>query len=315
MAKPITTSGRRVRRSRPTAAQAGYNLVLLLVILTGMSIAISASFPLWSSVSQRDKEAELISRGLQYAEAIRVFQVRYQRLPVRLEELVEVKPRCIRQLWKDPMTEDGEWELVMQGGPGAEVGGNQAQGNQGQQGGQRQNRRGTPGGQASTLPRSQGGAFSDPNGRVVGPIFGVRSKSTDKAMRVFMDKDTYDQWVFTADLVSGHVALPDRPPVVASYRTLGRPFRPGLAPQVPIPGQLGQGQPGQPAQPGQPGQPGQVGIPVPGQPGQPGQGRPGLIPQPEGGAGGGNGLPTNPLGRPGERQPPQPQDPGSQGDS
>jgi hypothetical protein len=285
---------RRLSRTPSRIAQGGYNMVILLVILSGLSIAVSASLPLWSSIGQRDREAELISRGLQYAEAIRVFQIRYQRLPVKLEELIEVKPRCIRQLWKDPMTEDGEWEIVLQGGPGAEVGqqGGQQDPNGRNLGGQqrRNNQPGTPGGQPSTLPQSRS-AFGT-GGNVVGPIAGVRSKSTEESIRVFMDKSSYDQWVFTYDMVSGHAAVPERPPIVPSSRSLGRPFRPGLTPAItfqPPPGQPGQGGAGPPGEGGQPAvapqgtNPGQVGRPTPGQSGT--GGRPRLVPQGNSGQG------------------------------
>ncbi|HEX2251775.1 MAG TPA: hypothetical protein VHQ65_00740, partial [Thermoanaerobaculia bacterium] len=51
--------------------------------------------PAWSKMAQREKEEELIFRGLQYAEAIRVFQRKFGRYPTRLEELIEVEPRKI----------------------------------------------------------------------------------------------------------------------------------------------------------------------------------------------------------------------------
>src|SRR5688572_22661547 len=47
-----------------------------------------------------------------------MFQNRHQRLPVRIQELAEVEPRSIRKLWKDPMTEDGNWVLIPPGGQG-----------------------------------------------------------------------------------------------------------------------------------------------------------------------------------------------------
>ena len=74
-------------------SDAGYNLVMLMVLVTVLNIAVAASLPAWSAVIRRDKEEELIFRGLQYAEAIRVFKQRFQRDPVRLEELIEVAPR------------------------------------------------------------------------------------------------------------------------------------------------------------------------------------------------------------------------------
>lgn len=82
---------------------AGYSLVVLIMAVTVLNIMLAAALPKWSGMIQRDKEEELISRGWQYAEAIRVFQRRFQRYPLKLEELIKVKPRCIRQLWKDPM--------------------------------------------------------------------------------------------------------------------------------------------------------------------------------------------------------------------
>jgi type II secretory pathway pseudopilin PulG len=109
-------------RERGKKAAAGYNLVILMVLLTVLNIVIAASLPAWSGVIRQEKEEELVFRGLQYAEAIRVFQNRFQRPPIRLEELIEVEPRSIRKLWKDPMTENGKWALIpLQGPAGLEV--------------------------------------------------------------------------------------------------------------------------------------------------------------------------------------------------
>ncbi|MBV8200213.1 MAG: type II secretion system protein, partial [Acidobacteria bacterium] len=94
---------------------AGYSLVVLIMAISVLNIMIGAALPKWSEMIQRDKEEELISRGWQYAEAIRVFQHRFQRYPTKLDELIKVKPRCIRQLWKDPMTGSGEWTPIFLG--------------------------------------------------------------------------------------------------------------------------------------------------------------------------------------------------------
>ncbi|MCG8458603.1 MAG: hypothetical protein MI919_20175, partial [Holophagales bacterium] len=92
-----------------------YNLVVLAVAVTLLNVWIASTLPLWSHQIQRDREAELIFRGLQYAEAIRLFQAKYKRLPTSLQELIEVEPRLLRQLWDNPMREDGRWGLVPQG--------------------------------------------------------------------------------------------------------------------------------------------------------------------------------------------------------
>ena len=93
---------------RSHGAEKGYNLVILVVAITVLHIALAVSVPLWSTQIRREKEAEAIFRGLQYAEAIRVFQQRFGRYPTTVEELLEVEPRSIRQLWTDPLSLGGE---------------------------------------------------------------------------------------------------------------------------------------------------------------------------------------------------------------
>ena len=53
----------------------GYSMVALVVAIIVLNIAVAAVMPLWSTAIRRSQEEELIFRGLQYAEAIRVFQV------------------------------------------------------------------------------------------------------------------------------------------------------------------------------------------------------------------------------------------------
>lgn len=226
-----------MRRRLKPGREAGYNLVILVVMVTLMTIAVAVVLPLWSSVAQRDREEELIFRGLQYAEAVRCFQRRFGRYPVRLQELLEVKPRCIRQLYPDPMSEDGEWGLIYAGGPGTQVrpgqNPNQAPGRQPPNGltarpdpdpqdqGDQDSVNGLPVSRGSE--RTRGG---------LGPILGVHSKSDEESIKVFMGRTNYDQWAFTADMVSGIAQAPGQPPIVPSARTLGRPFPEGIQPQI-----------------------------------------------------------------------------------
>ena len=49
-------------------------MVVLIVAITVLNIMVAAMLPLVSTADPRDKEEELIFRGFQYAEAIRVFQ-------------------------------------------------------------------------------------------------------------------------------------------------------------------------------------------------------------------------------------------------
>ena len=214
----------------------GYTLVVLIIAITVLNILLAAMLPLASQAIRREKEEELVFRGLQYAEAIRMFQLRNQRFPNTLDELIKVKPRCIRQLWKDPMTEDGKWVLVFQnqdlpilvpqtqepngrerpekpkGGENPEDPGDQKEPND--------------------EPQDEKPAFGPRKGEVVqvGPIIGVHSKSNKKSILIWSGRERYDEWNFTVDLItsqrvqSGGAAVPTGG-MSLSTRWIGRPMR------------------------------------------------------------------------------------------
>src|SRR5690349_6692479 len=241
--------------------EAGYNLVMLMVIITLLNIAIAISLPAWSQAIRREKEEELIFRGLQYAEAIRVFQMRYQRFPSRLDELIEVKPRCIRQLWKDPMTESGKWGLIFQGQqqqltpqPEGENNGNPGDPN-GRRGGRK------PSDDDTDTPidggEDDGSSFGGPRKGeevAVGPIIGVYSKSGKASIMTFFGRERYDEWRFTVDLFNQAGGPPPNQGAMAprgqglllSTRWLGRPLpsflsAPGMDPRGPQGGTMPDG--------------------------------------------------------------------------
>ena len=195
----------------------GYALVALIVIVAVMNVLVAASLPYWSQIVKRDKEAELIFRGLQYAEAIRVFQLRINRLPNTLDELIEVNPRSIRQLWKDPMTEDGEWDVIRaqdQGGGG--------------QGRARQIAGGSAPGGTGLEDQSERGRRR----QTIGPIVGVRSRSKEEGSRKFMGSTSYANWQFTVELIPAPVTIPDTlliPRPTSDW--VGKPFREDLQPK------------------------------------------------------------------------------------
>jgi type II secretory pathway pseudopilin PulG len=207
---------RRSRRSPPArrTAAAGYSLVVVIMLVAVLNIMLAAALPKWSEMIKRDKEEELISRGWQYAEAIRIFNKRFQRYPLKLEELIKAKPRSIRQLWKDPMTEDGEWELIF-AGQGSPIKPPPQAGNAG-------------------LPPSPG---LDPNKPkvAVGPIVGVKSRSSQQSLLVFFGHEHYDEWEFRVEFLNAvprHVGGVGVPGVgFASTRWLGRPM-PDFVPPV-----------------------------------------------------------------------------------
>ena len=191
-------SRRRQRRAsaRPAGrrGEAGYNLVMLMVLVTALNVLVAAALPTWTSIEQREREEELIFRGLQYAEGIRVFEARFGRKPMRLDELAKVRPRSIRQLWVDPMTGEADWGLILDGTGGVP-------------------QPGTPGGKDLT-----GGSGLEPSGgpqgQVVaqGPFVGVYSRAEGEAIKVFDGKDAYSEWQFTVDLLTRRLGGGAPPP-------------------------------------------------------------------------------------------------------
>ena len=168
-------------RSGARRGRGGYTLVALLVAMTVASILIASVLPLASAQAQREREAELIFRGLQYAEGVRVFRRRFGRYPNDLKELLEVKPRSVRKLWKDPMTKDGEWGIVSTSGSPLQPGG------------------GAPTGLPTPTPTPTPGPFArtGPGQGAGGPVMGVHSKSTARGYRIWEGREAYNEWHFT----------------------------------------------------------------------------------------------------------------------
>ncbi len=199
-------------------SRAGYSLVALMVIVAVVNIAIAAALPLWSKAIERQKEDELVFRGLQYAEAIRVFQVRTGRFPTRLEELIEIEPRCIRQLWLDPMNEEPEWGLVLAQAAQTGIQGQPIQaGSAPQRRLTRRQRREQQ--RAAGRGRQPEGQTISPRQRIegpgggrrgvpragqqvtLGPIIGVHSLSPESGSKTFEGSSNYTDWKFTTELL------------------------------------------------------------------------------------------------------------------
>jgi type II secretory pathway pseudopilin PulG len=106
-------------RRRKTTSQRGYIIVMLLAFMTVMGIFMMRAMPSVIAEVQRDQEAELVYRGEAIRDAIRRYKATTGGYPLKLEDLMKIRPRPIRKLYKDPMTEDGAWDLVTAVQPGA----------------------------------------------------------------------------------------------------------------------------------------------------------------------------------------------------
>src|SRR5262245_28820421 len=165
-------------------------MAALLVGMTIMAIFMSMALPAWRTAAQREKEAELIFRGQQYARAIVLFQRKYANtFPPNVQILLD--GHFLRKKYKDPIT-DGDFQPVYANQQAA------AQPNAGgvvPTQGQRTAPTTTVGGGASVA--AQGG------------IIGVASKSEGTSLRVYNGHTKYNEWVFLAQQASGRIGAPN----------------------------------------------------------------------------------------------------------
>ncbi len=113
--------------NRPSgAAEAGYAMAALLVGLSVMAVLMSMALPVWTTFNKREREAELIWRGQQYARAIGLFQRKYANTyPPNVDLLVEQK--FLRKKYKDPITNE-DFQMIPAGGGPNQPGGPQNSG-------------------------------------------------------------------------------------------------------------------------------------------------------------------------------------------
>jgi type II secretory pathway pseudopilin PulG len=226
--------------------QQGYAMAALLVGLGIMAVMMTVVMPVWKQTAQREKEAELVFRGEQYARAIELYGRKLPgALPPNLDVLIDQK--FLRKKYKDPIT-GGDFDLVSPAAtPGSQPGAQQPGGFPPAGRGQ---------GQVTNPGAGRGGSGSPgaPTGIQAG-ITAVVSKSKDASIRLYKGRSHYNEWVF-------------------------EPVRRAQAPGAGAPGAATPGQRGGPGQPpigpggpGQRGGPGQqpIGPGGPGQRGGPGQ--------------------------------------------
>ena len=152
----------------------------VLVISLGLLIAL----PVWQTEVKREKEEELIFRGKQYAEAVRLYvQKNPGKYPASLKELLDKK--CIRRLYRDPFDRDGLWNIILASGK-APSGRESAQ-------------------EVLVAPERSLPGIKNPQ------ILGVVSSSTDKSVKIYNDQESHDKWLFFFG------QDPKKPPKISYY--------------------------------------------------------------------------------------------------
>jgi type II secretory pathway pseudopilin PulG len=211
-------------------------MAALLIALGVMSVALSMLLPAWTTMAKREREAELIFRGQQYARAVALYQRARGAFPPNVDVLVTEK--FLRKKYKDPMTEDGVFQVIAVGmpvpgqmtapvapggrggaglgagagrggatGPGGGLGGGMGAGG-GLGGGTRAPESPAGRGTGPTLGSGIGAGtpaaasgfnrVTRPGTGVTGPVLGVVSKSEATGLRLFNGRDKYNEWAFVA---------------------------------------------------------------------------------------------------------------------
>jgi type II secretory pathway pseudopilin PulG len=268
------------------AGERGYAMAALLVAMSIMAVMMTVAMPVWKHQVQREREEELVFRGMQYVHAIALFQRKLPNAyPPNVDVLVD--QRFLRKKYKDPITNDdfallpggtgttAPGQTAPPGGPGSGPGAGRGGGTTTAP----QPTRGTTVAAQPTQsqPQSQtGGALRGVSpigtpgagGGTTAGVGGVASKSKATSIRLYNGRSHYNEWAFV------------------------------YQPQVQQAGQGGAPGTAQPGQVGPPGQRGGPGFP-PGGGGNRGRGGPFDGPGRGGGRGGGPGqqMPIQPPPR------------------
>lgn len=102
---------------RAPAEQGGFTYLGLLTFIVVLGILLTVVSRVWSFSAQRDKEAELLWIGDQYRQAIAAYYSFGAAYPLTLDDLLvdnrsPVARHHLRQLYRDPMTNENDWTLV-----------------------------------------------------------------------------------------------------------------------------------------------------------------------------------------------------------
>lgn len=83
----------------------GYMLITIILFVALLAIAMTAAAPLITRQVKRDREEEMIHRGVQYSRAIKHYVKKFGRYPTKIEDLENTNNvRFLRRRYKDPVT-------------------------------------------------------------------------------------------------------------------------------------------------------------------------------------------------------------------
>ncbi|MBN2400351.1 MAG: type II secretion system protein [Candidatus Aminicenantes bacterium] len=143
----------------------GYVMITLIIAIAVLTVFMLMAVPLWQTAMQREAEEELIFRGRQYVTAIGRYLKKHNNLYAQNLQILHLE-KFLRRLYKDPMTDDGRWDMVFQ-----------------------DNSTAAP--KLLVVPPEQAKAYV---GRAV--LIGVCSSSPETGFREYRGKKKYNEWAF-----------------------------------------------------------------------------------------------------------------------
>jgi len=148
----------------------GYTLIILVFAVFMLSLGLLIAVPVWQTQIQREKENELIFRGNQYVEAVRIYQMKHPgSFPHSFDEMIDEK--CLRRLYKEPMTKHGKWDIILPYQGMSIKKGNDLR-------------------KVLVVPQDVLSSIENPQ------IIGVVSPSLQKSKKIYLGQKTYNKWLF-----------------------------------------------------------------------------------------------------------------------
>jgi type II secretory pathway pseudopilin PulG len=96
---------RKIRGRHGPGSQAGYLLLTIMLMVVLFTLAALAAAPELTQQIKRDRETELIHRGVQYARAVKRYFKKFGTYPTSIEALENTNNmRFLRRRYKDPIT-------------------------------------------------------------------------------------------------------------------------------------------------------------------------------------------------------------------
>lgn len=190
-----------VRRRRRT--QRGYIMMALTLAMALILITLSAGLPKLATELKRQREEELVHRGVQYTRAVRKFYRKFGSYPASMEQLEDSNHvRFLRKRYQDPMSDGdfrplhlGEVQLLPKATPPPPGSDSSRAADDRSNPDNPSSRTGSDDGQTSPLVSlSQMGATGQVFGG--GPIIGVASTSDERGFHLFNNADHYKDWLF-----------------------------------------------------------------------------------------------------------------------